>query len=637
MQRRGVTPDLARAIMRTNTTAIGAVMVHRGDADSLICGTFGQYLWHLQLHPRGPRRRPDELHPVGALSLMIHEKGVVFVADTQVHPEPTPEEIADTVIAAARHVRRFGLVPKVAVCSHSQFGNLDTSSGRRTRGALAILDGAEARLRVRGRDAFRRRARPRAPRAASSRTRASRGRRTCSSSRTPTRRAAVRNIIKVVAGGLEVGPILMGMGNTGAYRHALDHRPRPAEHRRAGGGAGAELRLSRPGGEPMGYREVYEDWKADPEGFWMKAAERDRLDQPAARRPRRQPGALLRLVPGRASATPAGTPSTGTSAAGHGDRRRDHLRLARHRHGGADHLRRTAASGWRGSPARWRRAGSARATGSSSTCRWSRRRWSPCWPAPGSGRSTRSSSAASPRTSSPSASTTRGRRRSSPPPAASSRAGWCATSRWSTPRSTDAVHKPEFCLVFQRDAGAGDARRRARPRLARGAGGGGARALRAGRRHGPALHPLHLRHHRPAEGRRRDQRRPHGGARLDDEEHLRGRAGRGLLGGLGRRLGGRAFLHLLRAAPRSGRTTVVFEGKPVGTPDAGAFWRVIARPQGPELLHRPDRLPRDQARRPGRASWSKDYDLSSLRYLFLAGERADPTPSNGRGGSSACR
>jgi malate dehydrogenase (oxaloacetate-decarboxylating)(NADP+) len=66
------------------------------------------------------------LHPVGALSLMIMEDGPLFIADTQVHPDPTPEQMAETAIGAARHVRRFGLVPKVALCSHSQFGNLDT-------------------------------------------------------------------------------------------------------------------------------------------------------------------------------------------------------------------------------------------------------------------------------------------------------------------------------------------------------------------------------------------------------------------------------------------------------------------------------------------------------------------------------
>ena len=210
MERRGVTPDLARAIMRTNTTAIGAVAVHRGDADSLICGTFGQYLWHLNyirevLGGTG-------LRPIGALSLMIHERGIVFVADTQVNPEPSPQEIADVVIAAARHVRRFGLVPKVAVCSHSQFGNLDTSSGRRTRAALEILDGQRQDFDYEGEmhsDAaldpeLRARIFPNARFEGPanvlvfSNTDAASG---------------VRNIIKVVAGGLEVGPILMGMGN----------------------------------------------------------------------------------------------------------------------------------------------------------------------------------------------------------------------------------------------------------------------------------------------------------------------------------------------------------------------------------------------------------------------------------------
>ena len=138
MARRGVTPDLARAIMRTNSTAIGAVMVQRGEADSLICGTFGQYLWHLKYITEV--LATDGLHPVGALSLMISDEGPLFIADTQVHPEPTPDQIAETVRGCARHIRRFGIEPKVALCSGSQFGNLDTDSGRRMRAALDILD-----------------------------------------------------------------------------------------------------------------------------------------------------------------------------------------------------------------------------------------------------------------------------------------------------------------------------------------------------------------------------------------------------------------------------------------------------------------------------------------------------------------
>ncbi|MDA0901483.1 MAG: phosphate acyltransferase, partial [Proteobacteria bacterium] len=79
MERHGVTPDLARAIMRTNTTAIGAVMVYREEADSLICGTFGQYLWHLKYISQ--LLALDGLHPVGALSLMILEDGPLYIAD----------------------------------------------------------------------------------------------------------------------------------------------------------------------------------------------------------------------------------------------------------------------------------------------------------------------------------------------------------------------------------------------------------------------------------------------------------------------------------------------------------------------------------------------------------------------------
>ena len=71
---------------------------------------------------------------------MILEDGPLFIADTHVHPEPTPHQIMETVIGAARHVRRFGVVPKVALCSQSQFGNLDSASGKNMREALEMLD-----------------------------------------------------------------------------------------------------------------------------------------------------------------------------------------------------------------------------------------------------------------------------------------------------------------------------------------------------------------------------------------------------------------------------------------------------------------------------------------------------------------
>ncbi|MEL7211608.1 MAG: NADP-dependent malic enzyme [Pseudomonadota bacterium] len=210
MARKGGTPDLARAIMRTNTTAIGAVMVHQGDADSLICGTFGQFLWHLNYIQQV--LGTAELHPVGALSLMILEDGPLFIADTHVHPEPTPAQIAEAVIGAARHVRRFGLEPNIALCSHSQFGNLDCDTGRRMREALAILDSEPRDFTYEGEmhtdsalDAeLRARILPcsRMTGAANVLIFAN-----------ADAASAVRNILKMRAGGLEVGPILMGMGN----------------------------------------------------------------------------------------------------------------------------------------------------------------------------------------------------------------------------------------------------------------------------------------------------------------------------------------------------------------------------------------------------------------------------------------
>ncbi|PTX00912.1 NADP-dependent malic enzyme [Pararhodobacter aggregans] len=211
MARRGVTPDTARAILRTNTTAIGAIMVHRGEADSLICGAFGQFSWHLNYVRQVLAR--DGLRPVGALSLMIlPEAGPLFIADTQVNPEPTPQQVADNVIGAARHARRFGVVPKVALCSHSQFGTMDTTSGRRMRDALEILDQMGLDFEYEGEmhvdsaldPAVRERIMPQSR---------MEGAANVLVFANTDAASAVRNILKTRAQGLEVGPILMGMGN----------------------------------------------------------------------------------------------------------------------------------------------------------------------------------------------------------------------------------------------------------------------------------------------------------------------------------------------------------------------------------------------------------------------------------------
>ena len=210
MQRRGVTPDLARAIMRTNTTAIAAIAVHRGEADSMICGTFGEYRWHLNYVSQ--ILGTETLRPHGALSLMILEDGPLFIADTHVHQLPQPPELAEIVIGAARHVRRFGLDPKIALCSQSQFGNQSEGSGKRLRAALEILDSEPRDFTYEGempvdvaldpdlRERIFPNSRLQGPANVLVFAHADAA-------------SGVRNILKMRANGLEVGPILMGMGN----------------------------------------------------------------------------------------------------------------------------------------------------------------------------------------------------------------------------------------------------------------------------------------------------------------------------------------------------------------------------------------------------------------------------------------
>ena len=210
MARRGASPDIAKAIMRTNTTAIGAVMVHREEADSVICGTFGEFSWHLNYIEQVLGRNGHCAQ--GALSLMILEDGPLFIADTHVHLHPTPEQIAQIAIGAARHVRRFGLEPKIAFCSQSQFGNQGEGTGARLRGAIKLLDEGKHDFCYEGEmnidtalDAeLRERMLPcnRMEGAANVLVFAH-----------ADAASGVRNILKMKGGGLEVGPILMGMGN----------------------------------------------------------------------------------------------------------------------------------------------------------------------------------------------------------------------------------------------------------------------------------------------------------------------------------------------------------------------------------------------------------------------------------------
>ncbi len=137
--RKGVTPDAARTMVRTNTTVIGALALQRGEADALICGLEGRFAARLK-HIKDIIGLAPGAKDFAALSLVIAPSGSYFLADTHVRYDPTAEEIADLAFACAHHVRRFGITPKIALISHSDFGSADTPSADKMRRALALVN-----------------------------------------------------------------------------------------------------------------------------------------------------------------------------------------------------------------------------------------------------------------------------------------------------------------------------------------------------------------------------------------------------------------------------------------------------------------------------------------------------------------
>jgi malate dehydrogenase (oxaloacetate-decarboxylating)(NADP+) len=147
--RKGVTPNAARTLVRTNTTVIGALAVRRGEADALICGLDGRFQTRLRVIKDIIGLAPG-FEDCAALSLVIAQSGAFFLADTHVRYDPSAEEVADVAIASAGHVRRFGVTPKIALISHSDFGSADTPSARKMRKALEILTRRAPDLEVDG-------------------------------------------------------------------------------------------------------------------------------------------------------------------------------------------------------------------------------------------------------------------------------------------------------------------------------------------------------------------------------------------------------------------------------------------------------------------------------------------------------
>ncbi len=148
-ERRGVTPDSAKAIVRTRNTVIAAIMVYRSEADALICGVVGQYHKKLKYVTEVLGLRED-CKTMGALSAMTNESGTYFVCDTHVNPDPTAEQLAELTLMAAEKVRMFGITPKVALLSHSSFGSHVNPMASKMRQVLRLVREMAPELEVEG-------------------------------------------------------------------------------------------------------------------------------------------------------------------------------------------------------------------------------------------------------------------------------------------------------------------------------------------------------------------------------------------------------------------------------------------------------------------------------------------------------
>jgi malate dehydrogenase (oxaloacetate-decarboxylating)(NADP+) len=147
--RRGVTPGIAKSEMRRIPTLIGAMLMHKGAADAMLCGLLGNYARHLQFIDRVIGRVPRVNH-YAAMNMLLLPQRTVFICDTYVNFDPTAEMIAETAVLAAEEVRRFGLTPRVALLSHSSFGAADTPTSLKMRKALECIRALAPNLEVDG-------------------------------------------------------------------------------------------------------------------------------------------------------------------------------------------------------------------------------------------------------------------------------------------------------------------------------------------------------------------------------------------------------------------------------------------------------------------------------------------------------
>ncbi len=149
MERKGITPAVARLAVRTSTTVIGALMVHRGEADAIVCGTVGDFRDHMKHIVDVIGLKPG-VETAAALRALIVPRGTFFFCDTHVNPNPSVAQISEMTMMAVEEIRRFGIVPKVALLSHSNFGSWEDGSAKKMRDATKDIKQRAPDLEVDG-------------------------------------------------------------------------------------------------------------------------------------------------------------------------------------------------------------------------------------------------------------------------------------------------------------------------------------------------------------------------------------------------------------------------------------------------------------------------------------------------------
>jgi malate dehydrogenase (oxaloacetate-decarboxylating)(NADP+) len=211
--RKGISPKEAQTVVRTNSTAVAALVLRVGEADAMLCGTVGPFLPHLTQVLDVIGKTPG-VHDVSTLTALILPSGPLFICDTHVSHEPDAEEFAEMTMLAAAEVRAFGLTPKVALVSRSNFGTYDTRSATQMRKALALLRERAPDLEVEGE--------MHADTALSEELRTavfpgSRLKGRANLLIMPNYHAAhiAYSLLKILGGGVSLGPILVGANQTG--------------------------------------------------------------------------------------------------------------------------------------------------------------------------------------------------------------------------------------------------------------------------------------------------------------------------------------------------------------------------------------------------------------------------------------